>query len=330
VTVDAFTAIKARLASHRSTAPAAPELDEILHILFTSRDAELVQHLNFDLEPADAIAARTGKPCSEVGTHCEELTSKGVIRAQTKGGIRRYAMLPLMPGLWEYPLMLGPREGLDFDRLSRLWEQYYVRAWRRDIFSQATMKVLPVNIAIDDESSVLPFERVLDYVEQASVIAVGNCACRIMAGKCDAPRETCFYLNGHGTFVLEIGAGRQVDKAEALSILRQTEEAGLVHVAGSSKSTICNCCRCCCALLRSRVAAVGLVPVSAYTSRVELDECIGCGACVDRCPTSSIAVDSVAVVDARRCFGCGLCATACPTGALKIVRRVDDTQPRAG
>lgn len=46
-------------------------------------------------------------------------------------------------------------------------------------------------------------------------------------------------------------------------------------------------------------------------------ECVGCGACVERCPRGALTLaDSCAQIDRKRCDGCGLCVEVCPAGAI--------------
>jgi ferredoxin len=56
-----------------------------------------------------------------------------------------------------------------------------------------------------------------------------------------------------------------------------------------------------------------------------LPACTGCGACVARCPTRAITLETErpggfgakrAAVDPARCTGCGDCVPACPHAAL--------------
>ena len=56
----------------------------------------------------------------------------------------------------------------------------------------------------------------------------------------------------------------------------------------------------------------------------DAEACIGCAACVKRCPFSALTVDRATkrvVVDDARCYGCGVCRSACAYGALGLVER---------
>ena len=50
---------------------------------------------------------------------------------------------------------------------------------------------------------------------------------------------------------------------------------------------------------------------------VDSDACIGCGACVNVCPTGAIEVSGdVAVVKVDICVDCGSCANVCTAEAV--------------
>ena len=54
---------------------------------------------------------------------------------------------------------------------------------------------------------------------------------------------------------------------------------------------------------------------------VTIEECILCGICMKRCPTSAITVDKPASswsINRFRCVQCGFCARECPTGCLHM------------
>jgi thioredoxin reductase/Pyruvate/2-oxoacid:ferredoxin oxidoreductase delta subunit len=56
--------------------------------------------------------------------------------------------------------------------------------------------------------------------------------------------------------------------------------------------------------------------------RIDINHCIGCGACVDVCPEGDVLAvigGKAAIANGHKCIGHGLCAEACPVGAIEIV-----------
>ncbi len=55
-------------------------------------------------------------------------------------------------------------------------------------------------------------------------------------------------------------------------------------------------------------------------AKINVDECTGCGTCVDECPTEAISMNDndIAVVNADECTDCGMCVDACPTEAISV------------
>ncbi len=55
-------------------------------------------------------------------------------------------------------------------------------------------------------------------------------------------------------------------------------------------------------------------------AKVNVDECVGCGTCVDECPSEAISMndDDIAVINADECTDCGACVDACPTEAITM------------
>ncbi len=55
-------------------------------------------------------------------------------------------------------------------------------------------------------------------------------------------------------------------------------------------------------------------------AKVNVDECTGCGTCVDECPSEAISMNDndIAVVNADECTDCGMCVDACPTEAISL------------
>jgi ferredoxin len=166
---------------------------------------------------------------------------------------------------------------------------------------------------------------------------VRECICRVqkrLIGQArDHPLYNCLvFAPVEGAFD-HSQVDRAISKEEALQILREAEGAGLVHSTGNfvnGHHYICNCCTCCCGILRG-VAEFGVptaVAKADFRVSVAADDCIGCGDCVERCQFGALSVpDSACVVDEVRCAGCGVCATVCPTDALSLERRADGELP---
>lgn len=88
--------------------------------------------------------------------------------------------------------------------------------------------------------------------------------------------------------------GRYITKEEALDIFRQAEENGFVHqitnIDGEDKIfAICNCnVNVCYALRTSQLFNTPNMSRSAYVARVNKDNCVACGRCVEYCPAGAV------------------------------------------
>jgi nitroreductase/NAD-dependent dihydropyrimidine dehydrogenase PreA subunit len=52
---------------------------------------------------------------------------------------------------------------------------------------------------------------------------------------------------------------------------------------------------------------------------IDVATCVGCGRCVETCPTSFLTLQSgKAIVTGERCIACGQCEAVCPTEAVKV------------
>ena len=70
-----------------------------------------------------------------------------------------------------------------------------------------------------------------------------------------------------------------------------------------------------CLLIGSAFAVAKLMPAV-----VDEQKCIGCEACVEKCPVKAISSNDqgIAVVDKEKCTGCNRCVNACPNEALSV------------
>jgi Pyruvate/2-oxoacid:ferredoxin oxidoreductase delta subunit len=299
----------------------------LLEKMFTPEEAALAVVMRLTAEPAADIAARAGVNPKIAGRMLKDMVRKGQIRAKIQDGHLLFRLLPFVVGSYEEQL---PRMDAE---LAALFEAYLQETQGADYVSgsPAVHRVVPVGETISVDIEAFPYERAVELVEGAKSWGVRDCICRVqqkLIGKgCDRPIEVCLvFAPAEGAFK-DSSVDRPIPKEEALQILRQAEEAGLVHTTGNYRdghSYICNCCACCCGILRS-VTEFG-VPGSAIRSDfrpvVDTDACIGCGECVDLCQFGALSIpEDICQVDDTRCIGCGLCATACSVDALHLTRR---------
>ncbi len=314
--------------------PPAPEVIEILKILFSEREAKVALGLRYRPGPAEAVAERAGVALDEAAECLECLADKGVVYARQKNGELGYSLLPIMPGLFEFPYMKGKHDET-IEKLTPLWKEYLPKVTAGfGSPSTAVMRVVAIQEEVESEPGVLTYEMVYEMIDRARVTGLAYCACRELEQACDGPREACMIFDDTCTFLVERGFGRYLSKQEMKEKLRECDDAGLVHQVNNSRdrlTLICNCCPCCCGVLKSYIefdnkdATLG----SGFRPNNDAEACTGCAICAEeRCPISAIRiVDEHAAIDIEKCIGCGLCVTGCPNGAMKMKRKEGWAEP---
>jgi NAD-dependent dihydropyrimidine dehydrogenase PreA subunit len=310
----------------------APKTDKgveltLLKKLFTEEEAKIATFLTPFPEPVDAIAKRVGIDKKELSEILEKMAYKGLIFRMGKGEQRVYNLVPIIPGIYEFQVNKIDRE------IAEMFEEYFASGLAQEIFSSSTpwMKVVPVEREIPSQIEIFPYEKVSEIIKEADIIAVADCICRKeqkLVGKgCQAPADNCLLFSHWASFYIENGLAQQINQEQALNILNKAEEAGLVHCTGNTQLghfAICNCCGCCCGVLRgiTQLKNPQAVAKSGFILNLNTEDCIGCGVCVDRCQVKAFEIqDDVAVLDRERCIGCGVCIITCPNDALSLERK---------
>jgi electron transport complex protein RnfB len=334
MTDDAYRKLAQRLDAIPNSFPASESGVELrlLAKLFAPEEAALASVMRLIPETPTDIAASAGVDPEVADRLLGETAQRGLIDAWQEGGQRVFRLRPFLLDILSAQL---PRMDVE---LATLLEEYYDET-RAGIVRDAPSlhRVVPVGEAIPVDLGISPYERITEMIEKARSWGVRDCICRVqqhLIGKgCDRPVENCLsFAPVEGAFS-QSGTTRAISKEEALRIMHEAEEAGLVHTVGNYRdgvSYVCNCCMCCCAILRgvSEYGNPSAVARSGFRAAVDAELCTGCGTCLDRCPFDALSVpEDVCVVEEMRCVGCGLCTTVCPTDALGLQRLPEEAAP---
>jgi electron transport complex protein RnfB len=299
----------------------------ILKKIYTPEEADIATKLKMKFETAEAVAARTGMDAGYLKEMLQKMTNQGQIFGVTIGDAKIYKLVPFVFGIYEWQLNRLDRE------LSEMVEEYFKGSFGPEFYGHkpALMKVVPIEEEIPGGSLIEPYESAAKLIESAKSWAVGECVCKkergLMGHKCTRPTEVCMALAPIENFFENYFWGRPISKEEAFRILKMAEDEGLVHMTSNVQNGhiyICNCCECCCGILRgmNEFGHPEVLARSNYRAVVDPDICTACGACLDRCQVRAIDIDSVAMIN-DRCIGCGLCVSSCPVEAIAMVRRDD-------
>ncbi len=225
---------------------------KLLAKVFTVEEALVACAMRLTAESATDIAKRIGTDAKETRDTLKRMVAKGLIDIRKGEGEFSYALRPFVVGFYEGQL---PRMDAE---MADLFERYY-RETGGGILrpAPALHRVIPVEKAIPLEVRIHPYERASQLLEGAKSWGVRDCICRVqqrLVGKiCSHPVETCLVFSQVEHAFDRSKIDRALTKEEALKILRETEEAGLVHSSGNYREGIeyiCNCCICCCGIMR--------------------------------------------------------------------------------
>jgi electron transport complex protein RnfB len=300
--------------------PESRYLPKIFEICLTKEEAQIL--LSLPGTPEE-VATKLSVEVTKVATILKELFNKGFVLYKLVDDKLRYG---LNNDLWESILP----DKRDFEKFGEefldLWKRYHDEEVMPS-YETRYVRVIPIEKTIPMKwGEILPYEKISEILENAKTIAVTECACRTMSRQCNNPTDVCLLFNEFADIIIERGVARKISKEEASSILARTEDLGLVHQLNNSEPEgyqfICNCCSCCCSILRGMIVLgkKGVTAKSRYVSSVDSELCDGCGICATRCQFGAISMtDSKAEVDKEKCFGCGLCASKCPTHAIQLI-----------
>ncbi len=336
-----YTSLVERLNRAPQGAPPSENLNKILSILFTEREAELVALLPIKPFTAEKAGKIWKMDVPQARVILDRLAGRALLVDSEKDGEVTYVLPPPMAGFFEFSMM-RLRDDVDQDVLAELYYQYctvdddFMRALIATGDTQLG-RVFVNEPILQPEVHVLDYERASEVIKTASVMGISTCYCRTKMERvgraCDAPQDICMTFNTAGDSLIRHGFARKVDVAEGLDLLQLAYENNLVQFGENIQERvnfICNCCGCCCEAMIAarRYALTKPIHTTNFMPEVRTSSCTGCGKCVSACPVEAMTLVSandfgapnrkMAKVNPDVCLGCGVCARVCPTQSIHL------------
>src|SRR4030065_822644 len=188
------------------------------------------------------------------------------------------------------------------------------------------LRVMPARRSVASEW-ILPYDDVRQIMLAARSFSANDCICRVqqdlLGHRCGFPLAMCLSFSNAERSALP----GDISREEALALLDRSEEIGLVHTVSNvaqGVGYICNCCGCCCGILRG-ITDWGIensVAHANYYAVIDPALCAGCGTCIERCQVHAIHdEEGVSVVAREKGIGCGLGGTGCLDNGPQLLLR---------
>lgn len=310
----------------------------ILEQIFSPEEAELTCHLDWKWKTLEEIWDTFGKsniPFEQLEEKLDGIVKKGGVSFKINEGVKYYANAPIVVGMYEYQLSkLTPNLVKDFFH-------YIKEAFGFEILSTRPnqLRTIPVERSIETLNNIATYESIRTIIENSKgPIGITDCICKKGADLIGRPckltdrREICMAVDWMAQLYIDQGWAREITREEALEVLRQNQEDGLILQVENTKDPMyfCGCCTCCCGMAAGlkRMRKPYEFIAANFLAEVDSESCIGCETCVGRCQMEAITVDDdIAIVNADRCIGCGICVVSCPQDAIKLIKREKETIP---
>lgn len=287
-----------------------------LHQVFTA--ANYMENTGFDEETATAIL--------------EDQANRCLIWRMRRAGLTFYSLMPYINGFWEFGELqrayagdvaavaefdsqgisgTDPNAGGGFDTTFPLFRSY------------------PIGVEVVEGDKLEPWQDWRALIKRNNKITVSPCQCRTMWNALgvpypeEHPLNTCLSLGEMAEYFIENGIGDEITQDEAIAIVEDIIDKGMVveSICAKNADIICCCHSKSCGNLmayRGINGEAACAPYySAYNLQYDADKCVKCGACVNICPMDSITMDGeggICVMD-NACVRCGQCVKACPVNA---------------
>lgn len=248
------------------------------------------------------VSKKCNKSIEETHKILMELAVIGVCKVWHEDGVELFWVNIFAPGMLE--MMVNNREQLEaHPQIGKAFE-LYTRTRLAPMTpmlpeGMAMMRVIPIESALVGVEGVEPWEKLSSYLDKYDTFSVSDCSCRASRRHIDEgcghlETEMCIQMGSGAEYYIKTGRAREITREEAKEIIHNAEQLGMMHEMPHTEElgeafAICNCCGCSC--FSMRIASMFKTPDairSNYTAKVNPENCVACGQCVENCPVNAI------------------------------------------
>lgn len=305
---------------------------DMIKYLWSEEDAEhyleMPLHEYFTASDYAGVSGRSEEECAAI---LEDQTDRCLIWRVRRGGLPFYALMPYINGFWEFNELKALYSGVEgavaeFDTQGIAGTDPNGESGFDTTFP--LFRSYPVSAEVVAEDQLQPYHDWRALIKRNSTITVSACQCRTMWDALgvefpeEHPHRTCLSLGEMAEYFIETGIGEQITQDEAIEIVEDIIERGMVveSICAKNADIICCCHSKSCGNLMAYRGINGEGAAStyynAYVLSYDADACTKCGKCIERCPMESISFgdDGACVMD-KACVRCGQCVAVCPSSA---------------
>lgn len=281
------------------------ESPEYMALEYVVSDEQADVALNMGLRKprtVEYVSKKCNKSIEETHKILMELAVIGVCKVWHEDGVELFWVNIFAPGMLE--MMVNNREQLEaHPQIGKAFE-LYTRTRLAPMTpmlpeGMAMMRVIPIESALVGVEGVEPWEKLSSYLDKYDTFSVSDCSCRASRRHIDEgcghlETEMCIQMGSGAEYYIKTGRAREITREEAKEIIHNAEQLGMMHEMPHTEElgeafAICNCCGCSC--FSMRVASMFKTPDairSNYTAKVNPENCVACGQCVENCPVNAI------------------------------------------
>jgi ferredoxin len=323
-------------------------LIEILKTLLNEEQITFLLNFRKPILSYQELKKRTEMSDTQLMDMLNSLMDNGIIMDKPieNNNMMEYRLLAPVADIFEYSL-IGERPFEEKKKLAHIFEKMFKETTEMvqanydgllPIFKERIpiySRIIPIEKELNvPMEKVLPIHEASKIIDEQEIISLSECPCKLQKSLIGDPCKTstnrfrCFHFGNMGRYFIEHGLGKPVSIDVAKRILKEAEEEGLVHKTfhddfslNEKENSICNCCKCCCILFQTYYRGIiSFHTLTSYIAKIDEKKCIGCGACVEKCPIEAISlVNGKARDNENKCIGCGVCVHHCPENARTLV-----------